>query len=527
MSLKSSEKLVGIVDNFYRPFVFFCLLLSIFVIMQPVRQYIAIDLKSFYASVECVERSLDPLDTCLVVADKSRTSKTICLAVSPALKAYGTGGRPRLFEVEQRVAEVNRRRGHRAKSVSARELQADNTLAVDYVVAPPRMALYVAYSTRVYDVYLRFIAPEDIHVYSIDEVFIDATAYLGIYNMTAHQLAMTMIRTVLAETGITATAGIGTNLYLSKIAMDIMAKKMRPDSDGVRIAELDEMSYRRQLWGHTPLTDFWRIGRGTARNLERYGLFTMGDIARCSIGHEDELHALFGVNAELLIDHAWGIEPVTIAHIKAYRPEEHSLCSGQVLQCAYTVAKARNVALEMADAMALELLDKRLLTDQIVLHIGYDVDSLTDPDIEYDGPVKADHYGRRVPVPAHGSLNIKCGYTSSSRMLRMAMAELFDRIVNDRLLVRRITLTANHVVTETDMQNKPRRPEQLELFVDYDELARRREAEAAELARERRREEAILRIKRRFGKNAILKGLNFAEGATQRDRNNQIGGHKA
>lgn len=494
---------------------------------SPQKQYIAIDLKSFYASVECVERGLDPLDTCLVVADVSRTSKTICLAVSPALKKrLSIGGRPRLFEVEQRVAEVNRRRGRHGRSVSDKALEADASLSLDFIAAPPRMAHYIEYSTRIYNVYLRFVAPEDIHVYSIDEVFIDVTAYLKTYRMTARRLASVMIKAVLAETGITATAGVGTNLYLSKVAMDIEAKKMPADADGVRIAVLDEMEYRRRLWGHTPLTDFWRIGAGTARRLERYGIYTMGDLARCSINHEDQLYAVFGVNAELLIDHAWGIEPVTIAHIKAYRPESHSLCSGQVLHCPYCVAHARNVILEMADAMALELLEKRSMTDQIVLDIGYDSESLSTDECTYDGPVRTDRYGRRTPVPAHGSINIG-RYSSSSSELRRKTAELFDRIVNPDLMVRRLTVTANHVLSETVIASRKPRARQLELFVDYDEMARQSLAEDEKLARERRREETILRIKRRFGKNAILKGINFAEGATQRDRNNQIGGHKA
>ncbi len=489
------------------------------------RQYIAIDLKSFYASVECVERGLDPLDACLVVADASRTEKTICLAVSPALKSLGIGGRPRLFEVVQRVREVNRRRGRSGKSTSGRELSAHPELAVDYLVAPPRMAHYIKFSTRIYEVYLRYIAPEDIHVYSIDEVFIDATDYLNTYGMSAHELAMTMIREVLSETGITATAGIGTNMYLCKIAMDIVAKKMKPDKDGVRIAELDEMSYRRQLWEHTPLTDFWRVGRGTADRLALYGITTMGDIARCSLTNEPLLYRLFGVNAELLIDHAWGWEPVTMPHVRAYRPETRSISSGQVLSCAYTVEKAKVVVLEMADALALDLVDKKLVTDQIVLEIGYDVESLTDPAIrsQYHGRITTDRYGRKVPFHAHGTLNIDVP-TSSSRLLTANIGELFDKIVNPVLLVRRVTLSANHLVNESDAKARPRAV-QLDLFADYDEIVRKQKEAAAELARERRRQEAVLEIKKKFGKNAILKGLNFAEGATQKDRNRQIGGH--
>ena len=405
-------------------------------------QYIAIDLKSFYASVECVERGLDPLDTCLVVADVSRTEKTICLAVSPALKAYGTGGRPRLFEVVQKVREANYRRGRKGKSYSKAVLDSHSEVAIDYLVAPPRMAHYIEYSTRIYNIYLRYIAPEDIHVYSIDEVIMDVTAYLKTYGMTTHELAMKMIREVLAETGVTATAGIGTNMYLCKIAMDIVAKKMPPDKDGVRIAELDEMSYRHLLWEHTPLTDFWRVGRGIANRLAQYGILTMGDIARCSINNEDFLYQLFGVNAELLIDHAWGWEPVTMEYVKSYRPEAKSISSGQVLTCAYTSGQARNVVLEMADSVSLELIDKRLVTDQLVLTVGYDIESLTNPEIraKYKGKITTDHYGRQVPIHAHGTINIERP-TSSGKILIEKVAELYDRIINRNLLVRRLTLS--------------------------------------------------------------------------------------
>lgn len=493
--------------------------------MNQQRQYIAIDLKSFYASVECVERGLDPLDTCLVVADASRTEKTICLAVSPALKSFGLGGRPRLFEVVQRVREVNRHRGLAGKSTSGKKLAENHQLAVDYIVAAPRMAHYIKYSTRIYEVYLRYIAPEDIHVYSIDEVFIDATSYLGTYGMTAHELAMTMIREVLRETGITATAGIGTNMYLCKIAMDIVAKKMKPDADGVRIAELNEISYRHQLWEHTPLTDFWRVGRGIANKLAQHGILTMGDIARCSIQNENLLYRLFGVNAELLIDHAWGWEPVTMDLVKAYRPETNSISTGQVLTCAYTVEKARIVVLEMVDALSLDLIDKGLMTDQIVLEIGYDIESLTNPSIrtQYHGRVTTDHYGRQVPFHAHGTANMEFA-TSSSRILTDKVNALFERIVNPILLVRRITLSANHLVNENGMKSRLK-PVQLDLFTDYDEIERKEKEETARLERERRRQDAILNIKKRFGKNAILKGLNYADGATQKDRNKQIGGH--
>lgn len=490
------------------------------------RKYVAIDLKSFYASVECVDRGLDPLDACLVVADSSRTEKTICLAVSPALKSFGIGGRPRLFEAVQRVREVNGERGRDFRSCSLRELTEHPEAMVDYIVAPPRMAHYIRYSTRIYDIYLRYVSPEDIHVYSIDEVFIDVTAYLDLYGMDAHKLAMTMIRDVLSETGITATAGIGTNLYLCKIAMDIVAKKMKPDKDGVRIAELDEISYRRELWGHTPLTDFWRVGRGIANKLAPYGILTMGDIARYSRSHEELFYSLFGVNAELLIDHAWGWEPVTIDLIKKYRPETRSMCSGQVLTCAYSFDKARIVALEMADAVALDLIDKRLVTNQVVLEVGYDVESLKNPAISsrYDGRITTDHYGRQVPFHAHGTANMDYP-TSSAKILAEKIGKLYDRVVNPILLIRRITLSVNHLVNESTISNR-KQPVQLDLFTDYEEIERKEKEAAGRLACERRRQEAILKIKKKYGKNAILKGLNYAEGATQKDRNRQIGGHR-
>lgn len=491
------------------------------------RQYIAIDLKSFYASVECIERQLNPLDACLVVADESRTEKTICLAVSPALKAYGIPGRPRLFEVVQKVREVNYRRGRSGKSTSGRELAERHDLAVDYIVAPPRMQLYVDYSTRIYDIYLRHIAAEDIHVYSIDEVFIDATAYLDTYKTTAHDLAMRMIREVLEETGITATAGIGSNMYLCKIAMDIVAKKMPPDKDGVRIAELDEMSYRRQLWTHTPLTDFWRLGKGIARKLEAVGLRTMGDVARASLTHEDWFYNQFGVNAELLIDHAWGWEPVTMDLVKAYHPETRSISSGQVLNRPYTYEQAKTVVQEMADNVALDLVDKGLVTDQIVLTVGYDIENLMRPEIrsQYSGKISTDHYGRQVPYHAHGTSNFD-RYTSSSRLIIEHVTELFERIVNPILLIRRLTLSINRLLSEGQVTQKLQAV-QLDLFTDYEELERRQQAEAEEFAKERRRQEAIIKLRKQFGKNAILKGLNYADGATQRERNEQIGGHKA
>lgn len=489
------------------------------------RQYIAIDLKSFYASVECIERGLDPLDTCLVVADKSRTEKTICLAVSPALKVYGTGGRPRLFEVIQKVRVANSNRGRQGRSFSKAVIDANPEVAIDYIVAPPRMAHYIEYSTRIYNVYLRYIAPEDIHVYSIDEVFMDVTSYLKTYRMTPHELARTIIREVLAETGITATAGIGTNMYLCKIAMDIVAKKMPADKDGVRIAELDEMSYRRQLWDHMPLTDFWRVGHGIARKLARYGMFTMGDVARCSVDNENILYELFGINAELLIDHAWGWEPVTMDLVKSYRPEAKSICSGQVLQSAYTVPRARNVVMEMADSVSLDLIDRHVVTNQIVLTVGYDVESLTNPTIraKYKGPIKTDHYGRLVPVHAHGTINMEQP-TSSSKIIIDKVVQLFDRIINPDLLVRRLSLSINNLINERMLRTEYA-GEQLDLFTDYEKLKQQRQVLEAEMSKERRRQEAILKIKKIYGKNAILKGLNFTDGATQRDRNRQIGGH--
>lgn len=494
------------------------------------RYYIAIDLKSFYASVECVERGLNPLDTCLVVADASRTSKTIVLAVSPALKSLaGLPGRPRLFEVEQKVRLANRSRGSSGLSSSAALLTADSRRAIDYIVAPPRMQLYVDYSERIREVYHRFIAPEDIHVYSIDEVFIDVTPYLATYRLSPHDLAMRIIRAVLAETGITATAGIGTNMYLAKVAMDIVAKKMPPDSDGVRIAELDEFSYRRLLWNHRPLTDFWRVGRGTAAALEEAGISTMGELARCSLKCEDWFFSRFGVNAELLIDHAWGYEPVTMPLVKSYRPSTRSISTGQVLHSPYPAAHARNVLLEMTDAVSLRLIDHRLVTSQLTLTVGYDTASLTDPAISasYRGPVRTDHYGRLVPVHAHGTANLPSP-TSSASILLDHIGTLFDRIINPGLLVRRLTISVNNLVPERSLSvPAPSRPVQLDLFTDYDAIRRREEAERKRLLRERRRQEAVLRIKKKFGKNAILRGLNYAEGATQRDRNSQIGGHKA
>jgi len=498
------------------------------------RTFIAIDLKSMYASVECVARGLDPLTTNLVVADVSRTEKTICLAVTPSLKAYGIGGRARLFEVVQRLREVNYERQMKSpsrrltgKSVSDIELKEHPDWAVDYIAAPPRMAHYIDVSSKIYGIYLKYIAPEDIHVYSIDEVFMDVTDYLKSYKKTAHELAMTMIRDVLSQTGITATAGIGTNMYLCKVAMDIVAKKAPADKDGVRIAELDEMSYRKQLWDYRPITKFWRVGKGIAEKLAMYGIDTMGKVARQSVKNEELLYRLFGVNAELLIDHAWGWEPCTMDMVKAYKPENNSFSNGQVLQSAYDFRKARVVVQEMAENMALDLVSKRLVTDQIILTVGYDRESLTNPDIRahYHGEVTTDYYGRQVPKHAHGTANLS-RKTSSTKLITEAVVELFDRIVNKDLLVRRLNLTVNHVVNEEEA-NRRTTPTQLDLFTDYEELARQQEAEKAELDKERRIQEAQLAIKQRFGKNAILRGLNFEEGATAKERNEQIGGHKA
>lgn len=499
------------------------------------RTYIAIDLKSYYSSVECAARGLDPLTTNLVVADVSRTEKTICLAVSPSLKAYGLGGRARLFEVVEKMRQVNMERskaiGYKpftGKSYSAKELAKHPDWEADYIAATPRMAEYIKESSKIYGIYLKYIAPEDIHVYSIDEMFADVTAYLDTYKMTAHELAMTMIQDVLKTTGITATAGIGTNLYLCKVAMDIVAKHIPADKDGVRIAELDEMSYRRKLWDHKPMTDFWRFGRGIVARLAQYGIDTMGKLARLSVTNDEFLYKLFGVNAELIIDHAWGWEPVTMDYIKAYKPDNNSLGNGQVLQCPYTVEKAKVVVKEMADNIALELLDKHLVGSQVVLTIGYDRESLTDPKIrqQYHGEVTTDWYGRPVPKHAHGTEKLERP-TSSSRLITEAVMRIFNRVVNPILLVRRINVTVLNVVSEEMAKKNGEQPVQLDLFTDYDKQKKEQERKNSALEKERRLQEATLKIKKEFGKNALLKGLNFADGATQRERNNQIGGHRA
>ncbi len=502
--------------------------------------YIACDLKSFYASVECVERGLDPLKTNLVVADESRTEKTICLAVSPSLKAYGIFGRARLFEVIQKVKQINNERRYKApnhilegNSYNADELKENPNLELSYITAVPRMAFYMNYSTRIYNIYLKYFAPEDIHVYSIDEVFIDISGYLSVYKMTPRELASKIIYEILKETGITATAGIGTNLYLCKIAMDIVAKSIIPDKNGVRIAELDEMSYRKQLWSHRPITDFWRVGKGYAKKLESVGLYTMGDIARCSVGKENEyynenlLYDMFGVNAELLIDHAWGYEPCTIKEIKEYKPADNSVSTGQVLHCAYDFEKTRLVVKEMTDLLVLDLVEKGLVTNQIVLTIGYDIENLTNPEIrkKYKGEVTTDRYGRKTPKHAHGTMNLD-NYTSSTKIIINAAMKLYDRIINKNLLIRRINVVANHVINEKDIKIETV-PEQLDIFTDYAELEKQKKEKEKELKKEKNIQKALIDIKNKFGKNAVFKGMNLQEGATAKDRNSQIGGHKA
>ena len=504
--------------------------------------YIAIDLKSFYASVECVERQLDPMNTNLVVADASRTEKTICLAVSPSLKSLGISGRARLFEVVQKVKEVNKQRKRQApnhkftgESYFAKELEEHPEFSLSYIIAPPRMAYYIEYSTKICEIYLKYIAPEDIHVYSIDEVFMDVTSYLKTYSLSARELAAKIIQDILSQTGITATAGIGTNLYLCKIAMDIVAKHVDPDKNGVRIAELDEMKYRELLWNHQPITDFWRVGRGYAKKLAEHGMFTMGDVARCSIGNdrdyynEDLLYKLFGVNAELLIDHAWGWEPTTIDLIKQYKPETNSICSGQVLHCPYDAEKAKLIVKEMTDLLVLDLVEKHLVTDQLTLTIGYDIENLTDPETagKYKGEVTTDRYGRKVPKHAHGTANLD-EPSSSTKLIMDAVMALYDRIVDKNLLVRRITVTANHLTDEAAARaGKQEDFVQMDLFTDYEALEKQKKEDEEKRKKERALQEAVLSVKKKYGKNAILKGINLEEGATGMDRNNQIGGHRA
>ncbi len=503
------------------------------------RTYIAIDLKSFYASVECVERNLDPLDTNLVVADPTRTEKTICLAVSPSLKSYGISGRARLFEVVSKVKEINSRRKNNAGTVgssySARELDENPALELDYIVAPPRMALYMKYSTQIYDIYLKYVADEDMHIYSVDEVFLDVTDYLNTYKMSPRELTEKIVKDVYTNTQITATAGIGTNMYLCKIAMDIVAKHTEADENGVRIAELDEMSYRRLLWNHRPITDFWRVGQGYAKKLAKYDMYTMGDVARCSLGKEDEfyneelLYRLFGVNAELLIDHAWGYEPCRISDVKSYEPENNSISSGQVLQNPYTAEKGRLIVREMTDLLVLDLVDKGLVCNQIVLTVGYDIENLADPKRAgaYKGETVKDHYGRRIPKHAHGTGNLG-EYTSSTRLIMDAMMELYDSIVDSDLLIRRVTVVANHIKREKDVIKQEESGfSQMDLFTDYEKLEREKKDKEEKRRREKNMQKAVLAIKEKYGKNAILKGTNFEEGAMTIERNNQIGGHKA
>lgn len=513
---------------------------------ERVRQYVAIDAKSFYASVECVERHLNPLTTNLVVADESRTEKTICLAVSPSLKAHKVPGRPRLFEVIQSVRDVNRERmnaGIRSGAIKrnpetkryqfssasfdSEALESDPTLEVSYIIAPPRMRLYEEYSSRIYATYLKYVAPEDIIVYSIDEVFIDVTNYLNTYGMTAHEMTMTMVRDVLYNTGITATAGIGTNLFLAKVAMDIVAKKAKPDKDGVRIAELDEMSFREILWTHRPLTDFWRIGGGTAARLEAMQLFTLGDVAQASLDpvFEALLYKVFGINAELIIDHAWGWEPVTVDVIKQYKPSTNSISSGQVLHCPYDFDKGRLIVREMTELMVLDLVRKRLVTKQIVLDIGYDRESLTgDRGKDYTGPVAMDHYGRKVPKHAHGTERLDY-YTSSTHAIMDAVLKLYDRVVNKYLLIRRVNIAACNLISEDDIPEE--KPLQLDMFTDYEQLEKNTKERRAAEEKERKLQRVTLQIQDRFGKNAMLKGMNLVEGGTTIERNDQIGGHKA
>lgn len=492
--------------------------------------YIAIDLKSFYASVECKERGLDPITTNLVVADNSRTEKTICLAVSPALKSYGIPGRARLFEVVQKVKEVNIERLRKAPSriftgasYNDIELKSRNDLALDYIVAPPRMGYYIKYSTDIYNIYLKWFSPEDIYVYSIDEVFIDVTHYLSTYKMRARELITKVIQDVYENTGITATGGIGTNLYLCKVAMDIVAKHVEPNKNGVRIAGLDEMTYRKLLWDHRPITDFWRVGKGYATKLEKHRIYTMGDVARTSIQNEELLYKLFGINAELLIDHAWGYEPVTIEQIKAYKPSTNSISSGQVLHCPYNYEQTKLIVKEMTELLTLDLVEKNLVTNQIVLTVGYDIKNLIEPFISnfYKGEITVDRYGRKVPKHAHGTINID-HKTSSTKVIMEKVMELYDRIIDNRLLVRRVNITANNVVDESAAE-QTNTFEQIDLFGNYQIKEKQLESEKTE----KQLQKAMINIKSRYGKNAIIKGMNLQEAGTTIERNAQVGGHRA
>ena len=492
--------------------------------------YIAIDLKSFYASVECQERGLNPITTNLVVADSSRTEKTVCLAVSPSLKQYGIPGRARLFEVIQKVNEINAQRkinapGHKftCSSYDDIALKKNNDLELSYIIAPPRMSYYMEYSTRIYNIYLKWFSADDIYVYSIDEVFIDVTHYLQTYKITPRELVTKVIKNVYDETGITATAGIGTNLYLCKVAMDIVAKHITPDKNGVRIAGLDEMTYRKYLWNHRPLTDFWRVGKGISRKLEKNGIFTMGDVARTSEKNEELLYKLFGINAELLIDHAWGYEPCTIESIKSYKPVTNSISSGQVLHCPYNYEDTKLIVKEMTELLTLDLVKKNLVTSKMVLTIGYDIENLSNPEISksYLGEVTLDHYGRKVPKSAHGTINID-HKTSSTKIITNSVMELYEKIINKKLLVRRINITAENVVNEDDYKNN-KKFEQIDLFIDYNEIEKQQKKEKLE----KELQKAVLDIKTKYGKNAVLKGMNFIEGGTTIERNGQIGGHKS
>ena len=495
--------------------------------------YVCIDLKSFYASVECKERGLDLMTTNLVVADEGRTEKTICLAVSPALKSYGIPGRARLFEVIQKVNQINFERKKKAfkncftgSSYNDIDLKKSPNLKLDYIIATPRMNYYMNYSTQIYNVYLKYLAPEDIYVYSIDEIFCDITKYLKSNNLTAHEFVTKMIQDVYITTGITATGGIGTNPYLAKIAMDIGAKHVKPNRDGVRIAELDEMSYRKLLWSHRPLTDFWRVGKGYAKKLEENKLYTMGDIARCSINNEDLLYKIFGINAELLIDHAWGYEPCTIKDIKSYKPSTNSISSGQVLHCPYNYENTKLIVREMTDLLVLDLVDKKLVTNQIVLTIGYDIENLSNSLIKetYTGEITIDRYGRKIPKHAHGTINLE-HKTSSTKIIMNAVMELYERIINKNLLTRRVTIVANNVQDESILANE-NIFEQIDLFTDYNIIEKVKEHEEQNQKKEKSLQHVLIDIKKKYGKNAILKGMNFIEGGTTIERNGQIGGHK-
>ncbi len=509
--------------------------------MSSTRQYLAIDLKSFFASVECVERGLDPLDTNLVVADASRTTKTICLAVTPSLKSYGIPGRPRLFEVVKAVREINRQKSKSlgepfwAMSVSDRELKANPRFGLDYIIAPPRMALYMDYSSRIYQIYLKYFAKEDIDIYSIDEVFIDATEYLNPYNLSAKELLIKIIQDILKNTGITATAGIGTNLYLAKIAMDIVAKHKKADINGVRLASLDELSYRKLLWDHKPLTDFWRVGKGYQNRLESVNLHTMGDIARCSLGKKGDyyspelLYKLFGINAELLIDHAWGYESTTLADIHKLKPERKSLGEGQVLHYPYNYQKSKIIIREMAEKIALNLTAKGYFCKKIVLTVGYDVENYKDPKLKQlcsNQDMIVDSYGRFIPKNAHGTINLKY-HTCSVKMITDASLELFDKIINPHLLTRRVNICACELSLEGEFDDEFKEPTQLDLFSSIDGTAEIRKLEKESLKREHKLQHAMLKIKGKYGNNAVLKGTDFEEGATTRERNEQIGGHIA